>query len=37
MREVKVNLVLLTIVCNPDVGNVVWLERLRDVRLEREL
>lgn len=36
VREVKVDLVFLRIVCNPNVGKVGWFERLRDVRRERE-
>jgi hypothetical protein len=37
IREVNLNLgLLLRIYRNPNVGNEGWLERLRDVMLERE-
>jgi hypothetical protein len=35
MREVNLNLGFLRIIdCNPNLGKVGWLERLRDVRRE---
>jgi hypothetical protein len=35
LREVNLNLLLID--CNPNVGKVGWLERLRDVRREIEV